>query len=109
MNPNGLVAAASMTSQMSMPIRSHIIAISLINAMLTLRKVFSSSLDISATFGVEAKHDLLHVFGIQGGAERQAGLGRSADDFWRIKRVKARIGRIDAFRREAEEKSSPTR
>ncbi|MNI57674.1 hypothetical protein D3C73_1127490 [compost metagenome] len=51
MKPNGLVAAASMTSQMSMPMRSHIIAISFTKAMFTLRNVFSSNLDISATFG----------------------------------------------------------
>ena len=51
--PNGLVAAASMTSQMSMSIRSASIAISLTSAMLTERKMFSSSLESSATSGVE--------------------------------------------------------
>ena len=42
-----------MTSQMSMPMRSASIAISLTSAMLTERKMFSSSLDSSATSGVE--------------------------------------------------------
>ena len=49
MNPNGLVLAASMTSQTSMPMRPHIRASSLTRPMLTARKVFSSSLTISAT------------------------------------------------------------
>jgi hypothetical protein len=53
MNPYGLVEAASTTSQMSMPMRSHSSAISLTSAMLTDRKMFSSSLDSSATSGVE--------------------------------------------------------
>ena len=51
--PYGLVAAASMTSQMSMSIRSARIASSLTSAMLTERKMFSSSFDSSATSGVE--------------------------------------------------------
>ena len=49
MNPNGLVAAASMTSQTLMPMRSHMSAISLTRPMLIMRKVFSSSFTISAT------------------------------------------------------------
>ena len=53
MKPNGLLEAASMTSQMSMPMRSHSSASSLTRAMLTLRKVFSSSLVSSAARGVE--------------------------------------------------------
>ena len=48
MKPKGFVAAASMTSQTSRPRRSHIWATSLTMAMFTLRKVFSSSLTISA-------------------------------------------------------------
>ena len=51
MNPNGLVAAALMTSQTSRPIRSHSSASWLTNAMLTLRKTFSSSLASSAASG----------------------------------------------------------
>ena len=53
MKPNGLVAAASTTSQMSMPIRSASIASSLTSAMFTERKMFSSSFVISAASGVE--------------------------------------------------------
>ena len=53
MKPNGLVAAASTTSQMSIPIRSHSTASSLTSAMLTERKMFSSSFDSSAASGLE--------------------------------------------------------
>ena len=49
MKPNGLVAAASITSHTSMPMRSHISASSFTRPMLTMRKVFSSSFTISAT------------------------------------------------------------
>ncbi len=49
MKPNGLVLAASITSQTSMPMRSKSIFSSLTSAMLTERKMFSSSLDASAT------------------------------------------------------------
>ena len=53
MKPYGLVAAASTTSQMSIPIRSHSIASSFTSAMLTERKTFSSSFVSSAASGVE--------------------------------------------------------
>ena len=53
MNPYGFVAAASVTSQMSMPMRSHRIASSLTSAMFTERNTFSSSLVSSAASGVE--------------------------------------------------------
>ena len=49
MKPNGLVAAASITSQTLTPMRSHIRAISFASPILIMRKVFSSSLTISAT------------------------------------------------------------
>src|SRR5678816_3280779 len=48
MNPNGFVAAASMTSHTSTPSLSQTIAISLTIPMLTDRNVFSSSLTNSA-------------------------------------------------------------
>ena len=48
MKPNGLLAAASITSQASTSSRRHIRATSLTRPMFTLRKVFSSSLTISA-------------------------------------------------------------
>ncbi len=49
MNPKGFVAAASMTSQTSIPIREKTIFSSLTRAMLTARKVFSRILAASAT------------------------------------------------------------
>jgi hypothetical protein len=49
MKPNGFVFAASMTSHTSMFMRCDISAISLTRPMFTARKVFSSSLTISAT------------------------------------------------------------
>ena len=55
MNPNGLVAAASATSQTSMPMRSQSIAISFMSAMLTERKMFSSSFVSSAASGDETR------------------------------------------------------
>ena len=51
MNPNGFVAAASMTSQTLTPSLSQTIAISFTRPMLTLRKVFSSSFTSSAASG----------------------------------------------------------
>ena len=74
MNPYGLVAAASTTSQMSMPMRSASIAISLTSAMLTERKMFSSSLESSATSGVETRHDVV----ADGRVDGDGGLGARA-------------------------------
>ena len=51
MKPNGFVAAASITSQTSIWSRSHICASSFTSAMLTERKMFSSSLVSSADSG----------------------------------------------------------
>ena len=48
MKPNGLVLAASTTSQMLMPMRSLTSSSSFMSAMFTQRKMFSSSLVISA-------------------------------------------------------------
>ncbi len=48
MKPNGLVAAASITSQTSTPSLSHTIAISFTSPMFTARNVFSSSFTSSA-------------------------------------------------------------
>ncbi len=53
MNPNGFVAAAPITSQTSICIRSHSWASSLTSAMLTERKMFSSSFVSSAASGDE--------------------------------------------------------
>ena len=54
MKPNGFVAAASMTSHTSRPIRSHSRASWLTNAMLTLRKTFSRSFASSAASGEDS-------------------------------------------------------
>ena len=51
MKPKGLVAAAPITSQTSMLIRSQSCASSLTRAMLTERKMFSSSFVSSAASG----------------------------------------------------------
>src|SRR5512135_880807 len=48
MKPYGLVLAASITSQTSIPSLAHINAISLTRPMFTARKVFSSNFTISA-------------------------------------------------------------
>ena len=54
MNPNGFVAAALITSQTSMPIRSQSRASWLTRAMFTFRKTFSSSFASSAASGDES-------------------------------------------------------
>ena len=53
MNPNGLVAAASITSHTFSPMRSHSSASSFTSAILTERKTFSNSLVSSAARGDE--------------------------------------------------------
>ena len=71
MKPKGLVAAASITSQTSIPIRSQSTASSLTSAMLTERKMFSSSFVISAASGVETVDDLVADLGVEvAGARR---------------------------------------
>ena len=55
-----------MTSQMSIPIRSARMASSLTSAMLTERKMFSSSLAISAASGVETRIDVVADRLVQG-------------------------------------------
>ncbi len=53
MNPKGLVEAASITSQTSIPSRSQSCESSLTSAMLTERKMFSKSFESSAASGLE--------------------------------------------------------
>ena len=55
MNPNGFVAAASITSQTSICIRPQRRASSLTSAMFTERKMFSRSLVSSAASGEETR------------------------------------------------------
>ena len=59
--PNGLVPAASTTSQIFTPILSQSWANSFTKAILTLRKMFSNSFSISATFGDETGITLLTI------------------------------------------------
>ncbi len=61
MNPYGLLAAASTTSQMSMPMRSVSIASSFTSAMLTERKMFSSSFVSSAASGLDTRTTRSHT------------------------------------------------
>ncbi|MNC44705.1 hypothetical protein D3C75_936230 [compost metagenome] len=60
--PKGFEEAALMTSHTLIPILSHIRAISFTKAIFTLRNVFSSNLDISATLGEETVITVFTVF-----------------------------------------------
>ena len=55
MKPKGLVEAASSTSQTSMPILSNTILSSLTSAMLTARKMFSTSFVASAVRAADTR------------------------------------------------------
>ena len=77
MKPNGLVLAASITSQTSMSSLWHIWAISFTRPMFTARNVFSRSFTISAT-RVELTGTTLHA-GIVAGSTRVTELVRTAD------------------------------
>src|SRR6201995_4273664 len=74
MKPNGFVAAASITSHTSMSMRSQSCASSLTSAMLTERKMFSSSFVSSAASAVETSCTLASA-DARGGLDRpQVGL-----------------------------------
>ena len=68
MNPKGLLAAASITSQTSTPNRSHMIASSFTSPMLIIRKVFSSSLAISAASAVLTRTTVCSAWAYQAAA-----------------------------------------
>src|SRR5512142_3246751 len=75
MNPNGLVAAASITSQTSTPRRSHMMASSFTNPILIIRYVFSSSFAISAASADETGTTVLIAAAYQAAATSpQAGV-----------------------------------
>jgi hypothetical protein len=76
MNPNGFVAAASMTSQTSRPIRSQSSASWLTSAMLTFRKTFSSSFASSAASGEESSMTLSLMHRSSAAARFVAAVGR---------------------------------
>ena len=80
MNPNGFVAAASMTSQTSRPIRSHSSASWFTSAMLTLRKTFSRSFASSAASGDESSRTLSLIVAEQRRGTSGRGLRRRADE-----------------------------
>ena len=104
MKPNGLVAAASITSQTLIPMRSHIIAISFARPMLIIRKVFSSSLTISATCVELHRHHALQRLRIKSSPHLRAAGVNSAHHFRNIGGLELRIARIDALRGKAQEK-----
>src|SRR3970282_1813033 len=110
MNPNGLVLAASTTSQTSMFILSHISASSLTSPMFTARKVFSSSFTISAT-RVELTGTSVWIAVPQSAADRAAQLQalrrQASDDFRHVVRLERRVAGIDALGREREEEVGP--
>ena len=109
MKPNGLVAAASITSQTSRPSRSHMIATSLTRPMLTLRNVFSSSFTISAVCGGRHRDHACRWPCRRGRAPACVQAGRdAADDLGRVAGVELRVARVDALGREREEEVSPT-
>ena len=108
MNPNGFVAAASMTSQTSRPIRSHSSASWLTKAMLTLRKTFSSSLASSAASGERQLDDLVVDVPRAGRAARRRGRrGRRADQARDVARGAGRVARVDPLGREGEVEVAP--
>ena len=98
----GLGRGASMTSQMSIPMRRLSIFSSLTSAMLTQRKMFSSSLAISAArvelTGNDAR-DNLRVKPLRGAAARRI---YAADDFGNLRQAKLFVAGIFAFGRKGE-------
>ena len=100
MNPYGLVAAASTTSQMSIPIRSERIASSLTSAMLTERKMFSSSLVISAASGVDTRTISSQIAPVQLGGAIGARRRHPADHLRRVAQRVVGAPRVDALGRE---------
>ena len=103
MKPNGFVRAASTTSHTSMCIRSHISASSLTSPMFTARKVFSSSLTISAT-RVELTGTIVSIAVPYSAAGELGAVRREAADHLRhVVGLERRVARIDALGRERQE------
>ena len=107
MNPNGFVAAASTTSQTSMSIRSQSCASSLTSAMLTERKMFSSSFVSSAASGDETVCTVPIARAVQLGGAARAVLGDPADDLRHVLDVPAREPGSTRSGENARWKSSP--
>ena len=103
MKPNGLVPAASITSHTSIFMRSQSMASSLTSAMLTLRKMFSSSLAISATSGVRDGHQRLDGQAVDLSRPRRARRREAADHLGGGAGRVVGAPRVDALGREGEE------
>ena len=103
MKPKGLVAAPSITSQTSMSMASHIRAISLTSPMFTLRKVFSSSLTVSATRTDETGTTVSITCEYRARGHLGAGGRHAADHLGDVHGVEVRVARIDALGREGQE------
>ena len=97
MKPNGLVLAAWMTSQTSMFIRSQSIFISLTSAMFTQRKMFSSSLDSSATRVEDTGTDVLERAAVERLRHLQARRREAADNLRDGLGVEALVARVLAL------------
>ncbi len=107
MKPNGLVAAASITSHTSTPSRSHMMAISLTRPMLIMRKVFSSSLAISATSAVDTGTTVLSAWPYQATARFEAGRGDAAHHLGGVDGGPIFAARVDPLGREGQEEVLP--
>ena len=83
MNPYGLVAAASTTSQTFRSMRWHSIASSFTSAMFTERKMFSSSFVSSAASHDDTGTSVLHAGAVELDRPVAAGVGEPAHDLRR--------------------------
>ena len=102
MKPKGLVAAASMTSQTSISSRSQSCASSLTRAMLTERKMFSSSFASSAGSGPESDDDLVADLAVELRGPLGALVGQAADDLRGGADRVVGAARVDPLGREGE-------
>ena len=100
MKPNGFVAAASITSQMSIPMRSHSTASSFTSAMFTDRKMFSSSLDSSAASGAETTSTSSQTRSYRRARLGGAVLGHPADHLHGVAQREVGAARVDPLGRE---------
>ena len=109
MNPNGLVDAASSTSQTSMPIRSKTTLSSFTRAMFTARKMFSVSLVASAARADETRTVSRRSPGRRGLREVAATADRRRRPPWEWSRWKSRLPGSSRSGEKARKKSWPHR
>ena len=100
MNPKGFVAAASMTSQTSRPMRSQSSARLLTKAMLMFRKTFSRSFASSAASGEESSMTWSLMRRRRLAARRVAAGDSAAHEARHAACRTRRVTRIDTLRRE---------